>query len=64
MDALDAQGEARALYAVYGQDTSGNPGFNYSRGDRIVARFAEGEIDRIDVFGEADGVYLEPQSAR
>lgn len=64
IDALDAQGEARALYAVYGQDTSGNPGFNYSRGDRIVARFAEGEIDRIDVFGEADGVYLEPQSAR
>ena len=40
-------------------------GINYARGDRILARFAEDQLERVDVSGNADGVYLEaPEPAR
>jgi hypothetical protein len=34
-------------------------GINYARGDRIIARFAEDQLERVDVSGNTDGVYLE-----
>jgi hypothetical protein len=37
----------------------GLPDLSYSRGDRILARFADERLLRVDVTGNADGVYLE-----
>ena len=58
---LRANGNARAFYQIYDQeDPDAPPGFNYSRGLRIVALFEEETLQRVDVVGEADGIYLEP----
>ncbi len=57
---LDAEGDARAFYKLYGESSPSRPGINYSRGDRIIARFGSRGIEQVDVFGNADGVYLEP----
>ena len=58
--ALDARGNARALYHVEGETGSGPPGVTYSRGSWIAATFEATGLERIDVRGEGDGVYLEP----
>jgi hypothetical protein len=58
--ALEAQGSARAFYRVYEEDGVTVAGINYSRGRRIVASFLPDGIDRVDVIGGGDGVYLEP----
>jgi hypothetical protein len=53
-----ALGAARALYRVYPLGAT-TPDLSYSRGDRILARFADERLVRVDVVGRADGVYLE-----
>lgn len=59
---LSAAGNARAFYHVYDEDDPTlAPALNYSRGLRIVALFKDDTLDRVDVFGQADGVYLEPR---
>jgi hypothetical protein len=58
LSAVRAAGNARALYRVYPLGAA-TPDLSYSRGDRIVARFAGDRLQRVDVAGNADGVYLE-----
>jgi hypothetical protein len=53
-----AAGHARALYRVYPEGAT-TPDVSYSRGDRILARFAGDRLHRVDVAGSADGAYLE-----
>lgn len=58
---LTAAGNARAFYKIIDEaDSTGAPAINYSRGLRIVAAFKDDTVDRVDVIGKADGVYLEP----
>jgi len=58
---LHANGNARAFYQIYDDENPDlPPGFNYSRGLRIVALFEEETLQRVDVMGQADGIYLEP----
>ena len=62
---LEAAGHGRTRYRVF--DGIGPArvlkGINYSRGDRIVARFTLDALERVDVSGHADGVYLEASAA-
>jgi hypothetical protein len=53
-----ALGDARARYRVYPLGAT-TPDLSYSRGDRILARFVAERLERVDVAGAADGVYLE-----
>jgi len=58
---LIAAGHAQAFYRIPDEsDSTAVPAINYSRGLRIIAKFTDEEMDRVDVIGEADGVYLEP----
>jgi len=58
---LNAGGNARAFYQIIDEENPDlPPGFNYSRGLRIVALFEEETLKRVDVMGQADGIYLEP----
>jgi hypothetical protein len=58
---LTARGDARAYYHVADPDhPKGPPGVTYSRGKQIAARFTLVGLDRVDVVGQADGVYLAP----
>ncbi len=60
-----AVGAARAHYRVYpATDPLGPPDISYSRGTRIVARFVEEKLARVDVAGKTDGVYLESRRRR
>jgi lipopolysaccharide export system protein LptA len=55
-----ALGAARAHYRVFpATDPLGPPDISYSRGARIVARFIDERLARVDVVGQTDGVYLE-----
>ncbi len=57
---LIAAGHAQAFYRIPDEaDSTAAPAINYSRGLRIIAKFTEEAIERVDVIGEADGVYLE-----
>ncbi len=59
---LRANGNARAFYQIYDEeDPEAPPGFNYSRGLKIIAVFEEETLQRVDVIGQADGIYLEPR---
>ncbi|MFQ6046113.1 MAG: hypothetical protein ACE5PT_07120 [Gemmatimonadales bacterium] len=65
LELLEARGNALAYYHIFEEDNrSGLPAINYSRGARIVALFKDDELDRVDVVGAADGVYLEPKVRR
>lgn len=58
---LEARGAARAFYHIFDATTAtGPPAINYSRGERIVARFGDETLETVHVVGAADGVYLEP----
>jgi lipopolysaccharide export system protein LptA len=58
---LHASGNAQAFYQIYDEEEPDlPPGFNYSRGMRIIALFEEETLQRVDVIGQADGIYLEP----
>ncbi len=62
---LIASGHAQAFYRIPDEaDSTAVPALNYSRGLRIIAKFLDEAIDRVDVIGEADGVYLEPIKRR
>jgi hypothetical protein len=62
---LTAKGSARAYYHVPDPERpKGPPGITYSRGRHIAARFTLVGLDRVDVTGAADGVYLEPGAVR
>lgn len=61
--AIVAIGTARARYRVYPEGST-EPDLSYSRGDRIVARFANAQLVRVDIAGATDGVYLEAASRR
>ncbi len=61
---LTARGNARAYYHVPDADHPKNtPGVSYSRGKQIAARFTLVGLDRVDVIGQSDGIYLEPGGA-
>jgi hypothetical protein len=62
---LQAAGDARAFYHILEEEErNGPPAISYSRGARIVARFKDDALDRVDVIDAADGVYLQPQVRR
>ena len=66
MELLEASGAARTRYRIFegvGPDRVLR-GINYSRGDRITARFADDRLFRVDVAGDTDGVYLEAPGTR
>jgi len=58
---LEARGSARAFYRVLEEGGTLLAGINYSRGRRIVASFRAEGVNRVDVMGAGDGVYLEPK---
>lgn len=60
---MTATGNARAYYQVADPARPGPSGITYSRGKRIVARFTPVGLERVDVTGAGDGVYLEPAAA-
>ncbi|HWP39192.1 MAG TPA: hypothetical protein VNL18_16715 [Gemmatimonadales bacterium] len=64
LQTLEARGNARAFYRVYDAADGALAGINYSRGLKIVATFKASGVDRVDVIGGGDGVYLEPQRRR
>ena len=58
---LVGRGNARAFYRVPDTQRPGAPpSFTYSRGVRIAAKFTPVGLDRVDVTGVGDGVFLEP----
>jgi hypothetical protein len=62
---LEARGNARAFYHLFeADDRSAAPAINYARGARIIARFKDDGLDRVDVVDAADGIYLEPETRR
>lgn len=62
---LEARGAARAYYHVYDAvEPDRPPAIAYSRGHQIAVLFDNDELERVDVVGRADGVYLEPQQVR
>ena len=62
---LQAVGNARAFYHIsQEEDPDALPAISYSRGARIIARFKDDALDRVDVIDAADGVYLQPQVRR
>jgi hypothetical protein len=62
---VEAIGAARVRYRVYPQgDRTAPADVSYSRGQRIMARFAEDRLHRVDISGAADGVYLEARPRR
>jgi hypothetical protein len=60
-----AIGAAAAHYRVFpATDPLGPPDISYSRGERIVARFVDERLARVDIAGKTDGVYLESRRRR
>jgi lipopolysaccharide export system protein LptA len=64
LERLTATGSARSLYRLPAEDSTracGDlPAIHYVTGERIVIEMKEGEIDRMDVTGQTDGVHAEP----
>ena len=68
VDQIVAQVGARSLYRLIPSDTTarpddGPPAVHYVVGDQITIRMLEGEVDRMDVEGQTQGVHLEPLRA-
>jgi hypothetical protein len=67
LDRLEASGSARSYYRVAeARIPGGLPSINYSRGDRIAVQMkpaGQKGVDRVDIHGQVDGVYLEPAPA-
>jgi len=64
LDQLEARGKARSYYRVADAKVPGGlPSVNYARGDQITVHMkpsgARG-VERVDLRGQVDGVYLEP----
>jgi hypothetical protein len=64
LERLEASGSARSYYRVAEAKVAGGlPSINYSRGDRIAVTMkpaGQRGVDRVDIHGQVDGVYLEP----
>jgi lipopolysaccharide export system protein LptA len=62
LSGIEAMGHASAFYRVFPDgDRTRTPDLSYSRGQRIVARFQNDRLARVDIVGKSDGVYLEGQ---
>ncbi len=58
---LTATGGARSYYQLAARDTGiVEPSVNYVRGDLILVEFRQGEVGRVTVTGQSEGLYLEP----
>jgi hypothetical protein len=63
VDRIDAVGQARSYYRVEQEGATGRPSLNYSRGDRIQVMMRHGArrgVERVNLHGKVDGIYLEP----
>jgi hypothetical protein len=64
LDRLEASGAARSYYRVAESRVPGGlPSINYSRGERIGIQMKPAGlkgVERVDIHGQVDGVYLEP----
>jgi hypothetical protein len=64
LERLEASGSARSYYRVAESKVAGGlPSINYSRGERIAVTMkpaGQRGVDRVDIRGQVDGVYLEP----
>lgn len=64
LERLEASGSARSYYRVAESKIPGGlPSINYSRGDRIAVTMkpaGQRGVDRVDIHGQVDGIYLEP----
>jgi len=67
LEHLTSFGSARALYHVENSDSGcahGRRGLDYSRGLRIDIAMQHSKVRTVDVVGQSDGVYLEPDCPR
>lgn len=61
LETLFAAGTASAIYQIPSSEGKlDRPGINYVRGDVIRLMFSNGEVQTVQVNGNASGVYLEP----
>ncbi len=64
LDHINASGAAKSYYRVAEAKVPGGlPSINYSRGDRIAIQMkpaGQKGVERVDIHGQVDGVYLEP----
>ena len=61
---LVAAGDASSLFQVASrQGKEGRPAINYVRGTTITVDFDSGQVREVRVFGQSDGVYLEPNDS-
>jgi hypothetical protein len=63
---LASFGSARAFYHVESSDSTcrGRRGIDYSRGLRIAIAMQHSKVATVDVVGQTDGMYLEPDCPR
>jgi len=62
LSGIEAMGHASTFYRVFPDgDRTLTPDLSYSRGERIVAQFVGERLQRVDIVGKSDGVYLEGQ---
>jgi len=64
LDLLAAAGQARSFYRVADAKLPGGlPSINYARGERITVQMkpaGQRGVERVDIHGQVDGIYLEP----
>jgi hypothetical protein len=64
LERLEARGSARSFRQVYDEgDACPQPSVNYVRGQTILVHMKpppEEDVDRVEIFGEVDGIQLEP----
>jgi hypothetical protein len=64
LERLEARGDARSYRQVYEEgDACAEPSINYVRGQTIIVYMKpppEEDVDRVEIFGEVDGIQLEP----
>lgn len=63
LERLEATGSARSLYRMRASDTvqaDRRPAIHYASADRIAIEFEQGDIERMEVSGDAQGLHVEP----
>lgn len=63
LERLEATGSARSLYRMRASDTvqaARRPAIHYVSASRIAIEFEQGDIERMEVSGEAQGLHVEP----
>ena len=66
LERLEATGSARSLYRMTASDTARaarRPAIHYVTATRIAIEFDRGEVERMEVSGEAQGLHVEPAVA-